>query len=77
MLFCYFEAWLYFSNFLFVCFLYRYPLHCHDWDCLLLITVIVSARPQIWCVLGQIVSPDWITEEGELTGGGQSLPVIQ
>ena len=77
MLFCYFEAWLYFSILLFVCFLYRYPLHCHDWDCLLLITVIVSARPQIWCVLGQIVSPDWITEEGELTVGGQSLPVIQ
>lgn len=39
---------------LFVCFLYHflyhYPLHCHDWDCLLLITVIVSARPQIWRV---------------------------
>ena len=77
MLFCYFEAWLYFSICLFVCFLYNYQLHCHDWDCLLLITVIVSARPQIWCVLGQIVSPDWITEEGELTVGGQSLPVIQ
>ena len=35
---------------LFVCFLYHYQLHCHDWDCLLLITVIVSARPQIWWV---------------------------
>ena len=66
MLFCYFEAWLYFLFVFSCCWFFHLIISyidCRDWDCLLLITVIVSARPHICGLLGQIVSTDWITED--------------